>query len=172
MLIGCQRFSAVFCSTAGLTQLTGHRPDSTSESSKPTRRLRVFTSRPVRIPRTGISSAVSDPLLPDGITTCQTRAMPLPSKAEPSSIARRILIRVLPRYFRALGESTELATHQGSSYSRFAKPLRCSICAAPLPPRSVLPPPSTPDPVPAHALGHESYTMPIRTFKVCTTVHR
>jgi len=33
MLTGCQRRSAVFCSTDGLTQLTGHIPDNTSDNS-------------------------------------------------------------------------------------------------------------------------------------------
>jgi coenzyme F420-0:L-glutamate ligase / coenzyme F420-1:gamma-L-glutamate ligase len=139
---------------------------------QPTRRLRVSTSQPVRIPRAGISSAVSDPLLPDGITTSQTRAMPLPSKAEPSSIARRMLIRVPRRSSRALGESTELATLQVLSSLRFVRALRSSICAASLPPRSELPQLFTLGPAPGRALGHASYTMPIRTSKVCTAVHR
>ena len=38
MPTGCQRRSEVVCSTEGLTQLTGHIPDSTSDNSVPTRR--------------------------------------------------------------------------------------------------------------------------------------
>lgn len=139
---------------------------------QPTRRLRAFISRPVLIPRAGISSEVSDPLLLDGITTCQTRAMPRPSKAEPSSIARRMLIRVPRRSSRAPDESTESATLQVLSSLRFARLLRSSICAAFLPPRSEHPPLFTPSPAPGRALGHASYTMHIRTSKACTTAHR
>src|SRR5271166_293011 len=42
---GCQRRSLVFCSTAGLTQLIGHLPSSTSASSRPTCRLRAGSKR-------------------------------------------------------------------------------------------------------------------------------
>ena len=42
---GCQRRSLVFCSTAGLTQLIGHLPSSTSASSRPTWRLRAGSKR-------------------------------------------------------------------------------------------------------------------------------
>lgn len=85
-----------------------------------------------------------------------TRTMPRASKAEQSSVARRMLIRVPPKYSRALGESTELATRcQGWLSSRFSKPLSCSIYAAFLPSRSELPPPSTPGP--ARAWARELY---------------
>jgi len=70
------------------------------------------------------------------------------------------------------GESTERATPRGSSSFLFANPLRCSICAASSPLRSELPPLSNPGPAAGRAPRHECYTMPIQTFKVCTTVLR
>src|SRR5882724_11290709 len=45
MLTGCQRRSEEFCSTEGLTQLTGHIPERTSDNSWPTRRLRASSKR-------------------------------------------------------------------------------------------------------------------------------